>query len=122
MCRRRAALWASAMPPAATGRAGARTRDCQRNGTASLSAAPSTPDRTMIGGNLHRRRHREFIRLLDEAERSLPAGSEIHAFLRNHAAHTRKGPCMLGRAVVAGFLAKLTRPRQPCQRPITTRR
>ncbi len=47
---------------------------------------------------MQHRRHREFIRLLNEVERSLPAGSAIRAILQNHASLK----CAKAHALTAG--------------------
>jgi transposase len=44
-------------------------------------------DRAVIGRNMQRHRHQEFIRFLNAVERAVPAGKTIHAILDNYAAH-----------------------------------
>ena len=44
-------------------------------------------DGTVIGRNMQRHRHQEFIRFLNAVEREIPAGTTIHAILDNYAAH-----------------------------------
>ena len=44
-------------------------------------------DDTVIGRNMQRHRHQEFIRFLNAVEREVPAGKTVHAILDNYAAH-----------------------------------
>ena len=44
-------------------------------------------DGTVIGHNMQRHRHQEFIRFLNEVEKAVPAGKVVHAILDNYAAH-----------------------------------
>ena len=46
-------------------------------------------DRTVIGRNMqrHRHRHQEFIRFLNVVEKQVPVGKTIHAIVDNSAAH-----------------------------------
>ena len=77
---------------------------------------------------MQRHRHQEFIRFLNEIERSVPSGKEIHVILDNYAAHKHaKVRAWLERHprwsfhfvptscswlnAVEGFFAKLTRRR-----------
>ncbi len=69
------------------GRAGTMTHDCKRHGTTCLFAAMNVLDGTVIGRNMQRRRHQEFIRFLNAVEREVPAGKTVHAILDNYAAH-----------------------------------
>ena len=73
--------------PLKKGRAGTMTHDYKRNGTTTLFAAMNVLDGTVIGRNMHRHRHQEFIRFLNAVEREVPAGKTIHAILDNYAAH-----------------------------------
>jgi hypothetical protein len=45
------------------------------------------PDGTVIGRNMQRHRHQEFIRFLNAVERAEPAKKVIHAIVDNYAAH-----------------------------------
>ena len=56
-------------------------------GTTTLFAALNVLDGTVIGKNMQRHRHQEFIRFLREIERQVPAGKLIHVVLDNYAAH-----------------------------------
>src|SRR5207302_8152916 len=73
--------------PMKPGRAGTMTHDYKRNGTTTLFAALNILDGTVIGRNMQRHRHQEFIRLLRAVERQVPAGKSIHVILDNYAAH-----------------------------------
>jgi transposase len=44
-------------------------------------------DGTVIGRNVQRHRHQEFIRFLNAIEEQVPAGKTIHAILDNYAVH-----------------------------------
>jgi len=114
--------------PLKKGRAGTMTHDYKRHGTTTLFAALNVLDGSVIGRNMQRHRHQEFIRFLNAIEAAVPAGKVIHAILDNYAAH--KHPKVLAwlarhpRFVfhftptscswlnaVEGFFAKLTRRR-----------
>jgi len=73
--------------PLKKGRAGTMTHDYKRNGTTTLFAALNVLDGTVIGQNMQRHRHQEFIRFLNAVEREVPAGKTIQAILDNYAAH-----------------------------------
>ncbi|MCP4208763.1 MAG: IS630 family transposase [Shimia sp.] len=114
--------------PIKPGKAGTMTHDYKRNGTTTLFAALNVLDGTVIGRNMQRHRHQEFIRFLGEIERSVPAGKVIHAIVDNYATHKHpKVKAWLARHprwvlhftptscswanAVEGFFAKLTRRR-----------
>jgi transposase len=69
------------------GRAGTMTHDYKRNGTTTLFAALNVLDGTVIGRNMQRHRHQEFIRFLNTVEAEVPAGKAVHVILDNYAAH-----------------------------------
>jgi len=73
--------------PMKKGRAGTMTHDYKRNGTTTLFAALNVLDGTIIGKNMQRHRHQEFIRFLNAIEAEVPAGKLIHVILDNYAAH-----------------------------------
>jgi transposase len=73
--------------PLKKGRAGTMTHDYKRNGTTTLFAALNVLDGTVIGRNMQRHRHQEFIRFLNLIEARAPAGKAIHVILDNYAAH-----------------------------------
>ncbi len=73
--------------PMKKGRAGTMTHDYKRNGTTTLFAALNVLDGTVIGRNMQRHRHQEFIRFLNAVEAEVPAGKLIHAIVDNYATH-----------------------------------
>ena len=73
--------------PMKTGRGATMTHDYKRHGTTTLFAALNILDGTVIGRNMQRHRHQEFIRFLKELERQVPAGKTVHAIVDNYAAH-----------------------------------
>ena len=73
--------------PMKKGRAGTMTHDYKRHGTTTLFAALNVLDGTVIGRNMQRHRHQEFIRFLNAIERAVPTGKQVHAILDNYAAH-----------------------------------
>jgi transposase len=114
--------------PMKKGRAGTMTHDYKRHGTTTLFAALNVLDGTVIGQNMQRHRHQEFIRFLNRIEREVPADRDIHVILDNYAAHKKdKVRAWLDRHprwtfhftptscswlnAVEGFFAKLTRRR-----------
>ena len=114
--------------PMKKGRAGTMTHDYKRHGTTTLFAALNVLDGTVIGQNMQRHRHQEFIRFLNRIEREVPAGKAVHVILDNYAAHKKdKVHAWLARHprwtfhftptscswlnAVEGFFAKLTRRR-----------
>ena len=114
--------------PLKKGRGGTLTHDYKRHGTTTLFAALNVLDGSVIGRNMQRHRHQEFIRFLNTIEREVPAGKTVHAVLDNYAAHKHeKVRAWLARHprwtfhftptscswlnAVEGFFAKLTRRR-----------
>jgi len=114
--------------PLKKGRGATMTHDDKRNGTTTLFAALNVLDGTVIGQNMQRHRHQQFIRFLNQKERTVPRDKEIHAILDNDAAHKKdKVQAWLQRhprwtlhftptssswlKAVEGFFAKLTRRR-----------
>ena len=75
--------------PMKKGRAGTMTHDYKRHGTTTLFAALNILDGTVIGQNMQRHRHQEFIRFLNRIEREVPADKAIHVILDNYAAHKK---------------------------------
>src|SRR5258707_12748243 len=73
--------------PMTKGRAGTMTHDYKRHGTTTLFAALNVLDGTVIGRNMQRHRHQEFIRFLNAIEAEAPAGKAVHVILDNYAAH-----------------------------------
>jgi transposase len=73
--------------PMKKGRLGTMTHDYKRHGTTTLFAALNVLDGTVIGKNMARHRHQEFIRFLNALEREIPKDEAVHAILDNYAAH-----------------------------------
>ena len=73
--------------PLKKGRVGTMTHDYKRHGTTTLFAALNVLDGTVIGRNMQRHRHQEFIRFLNTVEKQVPAGKVIHAIVDNYATH-----------------------------------
>jgi len=73
--------------PLKKGRAGTMTHDYKRHGTTTLFAALNVLDGTVIGRNMQRHRHQEFVRFLNAIEAEVPAGKLVHVILDNYAAH-----------------------------------
>ena len=73
--------------PMKKGRAGTMTHDYKRHGTTALFAALNVLDGTIIGRNMQRHRHQEFIRFLNTIEAQVPARKQIHAIVDNYATH-----------------------------------
>src|SRR3982074_1131501 len=69
------------------GRAGTMTHDYKRHGTTTLFAALNVLDGTVIGRNMQRHRHQEFVRFLNTAEAQVPVRMAIHAVVDNYATH-----------------------------------
>jgi transposase len=114
--------------PMKKGRGATMTHDYKRHGTTTLFAALNVIDGTVVGRNMQRHRHQEFIRFLNTIERDIPAGKVLHVILDNYAAHKHaKVRAWLERHprwtfhftptssswlnAVEGFFAKLTRRR-----------
>ena len=73
--------------PMKPGRAGTMTHDYKRNGTTTLFAALNVLDGTIIGRNMKRHRHQEFIRFLNDIDAQVPKRKAIHAIVDNYATH-----------------------------------
>jgi transposase len=73
--------------PMKKGRCGTMTHDYRRHGTTTLFAALNVLDGSVLGRCMQRHRHQEFIRFLNEIERTVPAGKLIHVVLDNYGAH-----------------------------------
>ena len=73
--------------PLKPGRAGTMTHDYKRHGTTTLFAALNILDGTVIGRNMQRHRHQEFVRFLNTIEAQVPVGKMVHAIVDNYAAH-----------------------------------
>jgi transposase len=73
--------------PMKPGRAGTMTHDYKRNGTTTLFAALNVLDGTIIGRNMKRHRHQEFIGFLNDIDAQVPKRKAIHAVVDNYATH-----------------------------------
>jgi len=73
--------------PIKRGRLGTMTHDYKRNGTTTLFAALNILDGTVIGRNMQKHRHQEFIRFLNTINASVPSDKAVHVILDNYAAH-----------------------------------
>ena len=73
--------------PMKKGRLGTMTHDYKRNGTTTLFAALNILDGTVIGRNMQKHRHQEFIRFLNTINASVPSDKAVHVILDNYAAH-----------------------------------
>jgi transposase len=73
--------------PMKKGRAGTMTHDYKRHGTTTLFAALNVLDGIVIGRNMQRHRHQEFIRFLNTVEAQVPSDKTIHAIVDNYATH-----------------------------------
>src|ERR687893_51974 len=76
--------------PMRPGQAERRTHDHKRHGTTSLFAALDVKAGTVIGACIPRHRAREVRRFLDEVERSMPDGLDIHVVMDNASSHKTK--------------------------------
>ena len=68
-------------------RLGTMTHDYKRNGTTTLFAALNVLDGTVIGRNMQRHRHQEFIRFLNVINAQVPEDKAVHIILDNYATH-----------------------------------
>jgi hypothetical protein len=73
--------------PMKPGRCGTMTHDYKRHGTTTLFAALNVLDGSVVGRCMQRHRHQEFIRFLNEIERTVPTSKLIHVVLDNYGAH-----------------------------------
>ena len=63
------------------------THDYHRHGTTSLFAALDIATGKVIGRCHSRHRQQEFLRFLDQIDRGVPAGREVHLVLDNYGTH-----------------------------------
>ena len=73
--------------PMKMGRGATMTHDYKRHGTTTLFAALNVLTGEVIGRNMQRYRHQEFLRFLNAINRDTPVGQDIHVILDNYAAH-----------------------------------
>ncbi|MDR0535007.1 MAG: IS630 family transposase [Puniceicoccales bacterium] len=75
------------LPPLRPGQLGRATHDYHRHGTTSLFAALNIATGKVIGRCHCRQRQQEFVRFLDQIDRGVPAGPDLHLVLDNHGTH-----------------------------------
>lgn len=70
------------------------THDYKRHGTTTLFAALNVLDGSVIGRNMQRHRHQEFIRFLNTIEAQLPKDKAVHVILTTtpHTNSPKSGP------------------------------
>jgi transposase len=73
--------------PLKKGRCGTMTHDYKRNGTATLFAAMSTLDGTVISMCDDRHRHQEWLKFLRVIDDVTPADKQLHLIADNYATH-----------------------------------
>ncbi len=73
--------------PLKKGRCGTMTHDYKRNGTATLFAAMSTLDGTVISMCDDRHRHQEWLKFLRVIDNVTPPDKELHLIADNYATH-----------------------------------
>ena len=73
--------------PLKKGRCGTMTHDYKRNGTATLFAAMSTLDGSVISMCDDRHRHQEWLKFLRVIDNVTPADKELHLIADNYATH-----------------------------------
>jgi transposase len=73
--------------PLKKGRCGTMTHDYKRNGTATLFAAMSTLDGSVISMCDDRHRHQEWLKFLRVIDDLTPAGKQLHLIADNYATH-----------------------------------
>src|SRR6201998_431552 len=73
--------------PMKKGRAGTMTHDYKRHGTTTLFAALNVLDGTVIGCNMQRHRHQEFIRFLNVIDERTLKDLDLHIIVDNYATH-----------------------------------
>ena len=67
-----------------------RTHDYERHGTTTLFAALDVKAGTIVGKCMPRHRAPEFRKFLDEIERNLPRGLDLHVIMDNASSHKTK--------------------------------
>jgi transposase len=73
--------------PMKKGRLGTMTHDYKRHGTTTLFAALNVLDGSVIGRNMARHRHQEFIRFLNTINAEVAPDKAVHVILDNYATH-----------------------------------
>ncbi|MGV2085723.1 IS630 family transposase [Rhizobium sp. K7/93] len=70
--------------PMKKGRLGTMTHDYKRHGTTTLFAALNVLDGTVIGRNMQRHRHQEFVRFLNAINAQVPDDKAVHVVLDDY--------------------------------------
>jgi transposase len=73
--------------PMRPGQAERRTHDYYRRGTTSFFAALDIPTGKVIGSCQKKHRHQEFLRFLNQIDRTIPVDKEIHLVLDNYSTY-----------------------------------
>ena len=73
--------------PIYPGRCGTMTHDYKRNGTTTLFAALNVLEGLVIAACMPRHRHQEWIKFLDQIDRSTPPDVDLHLIADNYATH-----------------------------------
>ncbi|MEL6228073.1 MAG: IS630 family transposase [Pseudomonadota bacterium] len=73
--------------PMKKGKAGTRTHDYKRNGTTTLFAAMCTLSGYVLSKCMPRHRHQEFLKFLQQIDRAVPDGLDVHLIVDNYATH-----------------------------------
>src|ERR1700752_409430 len=76
--------------PMRPGQVERRTHDYQRHGTTTLFAALDVKAGTIVGKCMPRHRAPEFRKFLDEIERNVPTGLDMHVIMDNASSHKTK--------------------------------
>ena len=76
--------------PMKKSRAGTRTHDYKRNGTATLFAALNVLQGEVIGQCMQRHRPQEFLKFLRTIDRSTPKDLALHCIVDNYATHKKQ--------------------------------
>lgn len=79
--------------PMRPGQVERRTHDYTRHGTTSLFAALDVQAGTVVARCMPRHRAQEFRKFLDEVERNVPAGLDVHIVMDNYGTHNAARPC-----------------------------
>ncbi len=69
------------------GRCGTMTHDYKRNGTTTLFAALNVLEGKVIGKCMNKHRHQEYLKFLNQIDRSVPKDIDIHMIVDNYSTH-----------------------------------
>ena len=95
--------------PLKKGRCGTMTHDYKRNGTATLFAAMSTLDGSVISMCDDRHRHQEWLKFLRVIDNVTPADKQLHLIADNYATH-KHPQCKSGSRAIRAFTCTSRRP------------